>query len=191
MEIDGPLPRIVTSVMRDRVSAIMTNDCGGWGCPGGTGRFTKRLINGAVTVHIQCTGCGRSLSGALKRDAFTYWQDFPAWDTEVGETHKAALHDSHMERLADIDAAREQRETEAARRRAEYSQWLLTSREWQTLRDRAWRRAGGLCEACLANQAKDIHHLTYRLGRLPPAWELRAVCRSCHDRLHDWIGGEE
>lgn len=27
-------------------------------------------------------------------------------------------------------------------------------------------------------------HLTYRLGVMPPAWQLRAVCMACHDRLH-------
>ena len=47
-------------------------------------------------------------------------------------------------------------------------------------------RADNLCEACLARPASDVHHLTYDLGRLPPAWELRAVCRACHDRLHAW-----
>ena len=65
-----------------------------------------------------------------------------------------------------------------------YHQWLLGSPEWADLRQRVLERANYLCEACLLNGTDDVHHLTYDLGLLPPAWELRAVCRECHERLH-------
>jgi hypothetical protein len=52
-------------------------------------------------------------------------------------------------------------------------------------------RAGGACEACLDAPAQQVHHLTYDFGKLPPAWELRAVCRGCHERLHaGWCDAE-
>ncbi len=191
MEIDGTVPRPLTTHTRDRIAAIVSTNCSGWHCPGGPGRFTKRLIGGAVTIHIQCTGCGRSLSGSLRRADIASWQDLPEWDASIGEGYDQARMESARDYVAELDAARERAAEEAARRRIEYRRWLLTSTEWQTLRDRVFRRAMGQCEACLANRAQDVHHVTYRLGKLPPAWELRAVCRPCHDRLHDWIGGEE
>ena len=184
-------PRILTAAMRERVANILAEPCPAWRCDGSRPRFTRRLVHGAVTVHVQCTGCGRSMSGGLKRADFAHWQDFPLWDEsireKIDEQHEISRQRSVRERVSQQE---EQRQL-AARRRAEYSRWLLTSPDWQTLRDRVWRRAGGICEACLGNRARDIHHVTYALGRLPPAWELRAVCRQCHDRLHDWTGGEE
>jgi hypothetical protein len=185
--------RILTQATRERVEAIMGSPCDGYLCePPAAAIFTRRRTrNAIVTVHIQCGNCGRSRSGALKRADFPYWQDFTPWSDELAERHRERINTLHALDRGGREKSREDRAAEAARRRAEYARWLLTSPEWRTLRDRVWRRAGGICEACLANQAGDIHHVTYALGRLPPAWELRAVCRSCHDRLHDWTGGEE
>jgi hypothetical protein len=191
MGINDDPPRILTAAMRERVAAVLAEPCPAWRCSGGRPRFTRRLVHGSVTVHIQCTGCGRSMSGALKRADFAHWQDFPPWDESIREEINAQ-HEINRENSIRKHANRQEEQRQlVAQRRADYSRWLLTSPEWRTLRDRVWRRAGGTCEACLANRAGDIHHVTYELGRLPPAWELRAVCRSCHDRLHDWTGGEE
>jgi len=181
----------MSPTMLERIRPVLDEPCSGYRCGGGEAQFTRRRIGAAVTIHLQCQSCGKSLTGALRRAEFYTWQDFPAWDEEIRTTWDEGQRAQHIEYAQDINAARERRAADAAVRRAEYSRWLLTSPEWRTLRDRVWRRAGGTCEACLANRAGDIHHVTYALGRLPPAWELRAVCRQCHDRLHDWTGGEE
>ena len=47
------------------------------------------------------------------------------------------------------------------------------------------QRANYICEACLAGPVDHIHHTTYEMGKLPPAWRLRGVCKRCHDSLHD------
>lgn len=190
-ELYGELPRILTAAMRVRVTMILRAGCSGWRCPGTEPRFTRRLINANVTVHIQCMGCGRSMSGGLKRADFAHWQDFHLWDDTPRERLDAELESERQAGIQRSDEVRERLDQAIAQRRTDYARWLLASPDWQRLRDRVWIRAGGNCEACLNARAKDVHHITYHLGRLPPAWELRAVCRACHDRLHDWTGGEE
>jgi hypothetical protein len=175
------------------VETILGSPCDGYLCePPAAPIFTRRRTkNGVSTIHIQCSNCGRSRSGALKREDFPYWQDFSLWSDELVERHRELIIERHGLSRAKTAAATESLASEAAQRRIDYRRWLLTSPEWATLRDRVLRRAMFICEACLANRAGDVHHITYRLGKLPPAWELRAVCRACHDRLHDWTGGEE
>lgn len=181
----------MSSDMRERVRVLLEQEkCSGWQCKGWRAKFTQRIIAGNVAIHLQCLMCGRSV-GVLKRAEVYNWQDLPKWDSDISDRFGEAIRRDNIAHIQDIEGAQQAREQEAAPRRIEYRQWLLTSPEWKTLRDRVWRRAMGDCEACLANRATDVHHVTYRLGRLPPAWELRAVCRQCHDRLHNWTGGEE
>lgn len=193
-------PRILTQATKERVALVLAVACDGYLCAQGdeppTYSFRKRLTaSGVVTVHIQCDGCGRSRSGALKRADFAHWQDFPLWDDELPERHRSRIEEFHdasrSARAAEAQGAGEKAFEELARRRENYREWLAISPEWKALRERVLYRSARLCEACLNANARDVHHLTYRLGRLPPAWELRAVCRPCHDRLHDWTGGEE
>lgn len=77
----------------------------------------------------------------------------------------------------------EQRREERRRR---YAAWLQTSPEWRRIRARVLRRAGHTCECCLDAEARDVHHETYDMGVLPPAWLLRAVCRTCHEHIHNF-----
>jgi 5-methylcytosine-specific restriction endonuclease McrA len=60
----------------------------------------------------------------------------------------------------------------------------LASPEWQERRRLVLRRAGNRCEACLVQPAEEVHHLTYRHVGEEFLWELKAVCRACHKRLH-------
>jgi 5-methylcytosine-specific restriction endonuclease McrA len=63
--------------------------------------------------------------------------------------------------------------------------WVETSTEWAALRLKVFIRSKGRCEACGDARARAVHHLSYRYGRTPPLWCLKAVCDPCHDRLHD------
>jgi hypothetical protein len=58
-------------------------------------------------------------------------------------------------------------------------------REWKELRLLVLKRAGGTCEACLRRPEVLVHHVSYAMGRRPPAWMLRALCRQCHSRMRD------
>lgn len=67
--------------------------------------------------------------------------------------------------------------------REEYGDYLRSPR-WRALRDKVLRRATGVCEGCLDAPAIDVHHLSYAHKGDEFAFELRALCRSCHDRWH-------
>ncbi len=68
---------------------------------------------------------------------------------------------------------------------------FLDSPMWQKKRALILKRST-LCEACLHTPATEVHHTVYpqrRTGKLTladfvrqPNWQLRSVCRSCHQR---------
>lgn len=65
----------------------------------------------------------------------------------------------------------------------EYRQYLKSD-TWAELRRRVLERDKHLCQGCLKNRATQVHHRTYQnLGR-EFAFELEAVCESCHERIH-------
>lgn len=68
--------------------------------------------------------------------------------------------------------------------RAAYQQYLQ-SPQWRELRAKVMNRAGGRCEGCLAQSASEVHHTTYRNIYDEFAFELVALCRNCHARIHD------
>lgn len=69
----------------------------------------------------------------------------------------------------------------------------LGSPEWRYVRAKVWKRAGGVCEGCLTCAATDVHHLTYRNLFAEFMFQLVALCRGCHDRIHapTALGGDE
>jgi len=187
------LPRILSAATRDRVTAVLSGPCRGYECNGLKPMvFTRRVIsNGVSQVHIQCLSCGRSAAGPLKRADFPFWQDFVPWGDSLQDRHNAWLQAQLQARQAAAQSAVQARLASREERQRAYHQWLLHSPDWRDLRQRVLIRDNRLCQACLLRPATDVHHLTYELGWLPPAWELRSVCRACHERMHDWDGGAE
>lgn len=73
--------------------------------------------------------------------------------------------------------------------RSYYRSQYLKSDEWKIIREKTMRKADGKCERCGA-PASDAHHLDYRVIGIPGMSDRRfivAVCRECHDLLHDAI----
>ena len=64
----------------------------------------------------------------------------------------------------------------------------LTTVEWMERRRLVLIRARGLCEGCRHRKATTVHHLTYEHVGAEFLFELVAVCRSCHNRLHPKVG---
>jgi 5-methylcytosine-specific restriction endonuclease McrA len=108
--------------------------------------------------------------------------------------HELAAADTpevNIELLKRSFEAWEQRWRELKRQREEQDdEWWsgyhehLRSEAWRDKRQRVLLRAGGICEGCGAQQAHDIHHLTYRHMGDEFLFELVAVCRECHERYH-------
>ncbi len=181
------------AAMRERVQTLLADGC----TCGGTATLVRRLVAAHVNVYLQCDACGRALGGAMSRREHPYWQGYAEWDAQRREDHlqrQTAEWDArYLERQAELAAKAKTAEQQSA----EYAEWLRTSPEWKALAGRVRQRANHTCEACLEQPGRYVHHLTYRLGVLPPAWELRAVCYGCHQRLHadkhgledEWAGG--
>jgi hypothetical protein len=138
----------------------------------------------AVCFNWFCPDCGTQLS------------------QNVG--HELALahgyvdrEDANRDSLASrFNAYRDQRErflgqikADAAERaqpgnREEYDDYLRSPR-WRTLRNKVLARPQGQCEGCLDAPAEQVHHLTYAHRGAEFAFELIALCRDCHERLHE------
>ena len=124
-------------------------------------------------VELHCQGCGRAGGRPFPKNEHPGWMNYPEPDLSIKK-----IWDAEQREAAD-QILKEAREAQ----RADYSEWLNSSLEWKKLRKRVLLRARNLCEACLEAQASEVHHLTYDLGLLPPAFYLVAICRPCHERM--------
>lgn len=124
--------------------------------------------------------CGRSLDGMGGQEV--------AWKANC----KSCLNGVESRaRAADREAQyqKEQADREAARK-AEREDWMrnysayLASPEWKARRFKVMRRANGICEGCGDAPAVQVHHRTYAHVFAEFLFELVAICKPCHDRLH-------
>lgn len=60
----------------------------------------------------------------------------------------------------------------------------MNSSEWKTRRRLVMERAKGLCEGCRQADAAEVHHLSYEHLGNEFLFELVALCRDCHSRVH-------
>lgn len=195
MILSHPTPRMTAEGLARVKYALRgpDNTCsdysGPWACKSTKATLTRRLINYAVTIHIQCDQCGRSLGGSLSRKEHFAWQDYAEWDDarskHWNETVQKRLEAAQRQSQRERDQAENHRREYYRQRSREYREWCRTSPEWARVCDLVMWRSRKTCEACLRNPAETVHHLTYENGLLPPAWGLRAVCHACHDKLHD------
>lgn len=124
-------------------------------------------INGSTHLAEQCLTCGTRIGNWKKRSGLS--DSYKPWDNNLAESYRRWRED---ERMAEID-----------QRRARYHAYLETQ-EWKSLRNRVLARAQGQCEGCGRWPATEVHHLSYEHVGDEFLWELKAVCRDCHDRLH-------
>lgn len=159
-----------------------------------TATLRQRGVGKGVSVYIQCDACGASIGSPLPRNAFPGWHNLPGWVEGQYEAFNEARLAFRWARTNESLVAHEidlrEQSVSYATRQAEYAEWCENSEEWHALRKLIMWRSRGICEACLAKSATVVHHMTYQLGVLPPAWYLRATCDDCHSRLHtagdDW-----
>ena len=59
------------------------------------------------------------------------------------------------------------------------------SHAWKEKRGKVLRRDGYVCQACLNNEAHQVHHLSYKHWGNEPLFELVSVCKPCHDKITD------
>ncbi len=99
----------------------------------------------------------------------------------------ATVRRPESERMrAEYERQRLEREAQKAEENEKWWAWYdeyLKSSQWRAVRRRVLDRSGGLCEGCLHEQATEVHHTTYAHVGHEFMWELRAICRTCHDRI--------
>jgi hypothetical protein len=152
----------------------------------------RSTVSGSFQYARQCVACGQRVGMWVKRPD----GDVPLWDWEAEQAVKSM----------NVTAAKAAYD---ARRESEQQLWwrvyerFLESGQWSAIRFRVLARAGRKCEACLVNTAQQVHHTTYPQVVLAedmsaevfqaavmaalvaqPLYELRAVCRQCHYRIH-------
>jgi len=170
MQLAHDWPSRLSDDARGKIQSIL--DAGCRHCGGAFASLVLRRIGGGRSIYLQCLTCGASLGNPHARQQHPNWPDYPPWNEHLAETGPEELHAARQAKwAANADARRDAYAT------------FLQSDEWRALRKRVIARASGICEACLERPATEVHHVSYELGWLPPAWLLRAVCRECHDRF--------
>lgn len=135
----------------------------------------RTIAGGTRRPERQCLACGVSASGSLPRGSWKPEDVEGEWDVEL----VARVEAERKSRFAQVQAGREGSDEWWAR----YDAHLKTEK-WASLRARVLARAQGRCEGCDSDTAVEVHHLTYKHLGDEFLWELQAVCRSCHDRIH-------
>lgn len=140
--------------------------------------YRDRKIKGGSQQRIrQCLDCGKAVGNAVKLDADV---DAPQWDETLPERALGAMKERQeviyktaLERTLklEIDGY------------ADYEGYLASD-TWAKKRHTVMIRDKGLCQACLSRDATEVHHLTYERIFEEPMFDLVAICRICHAKLH-------
>jgi hypothetical protein len=164
----------------------------------------RTVEGGSPQYRPQCLYCGRAIGDAVwKPDAIEmnkgsppepfdeYLFNFNTWRATA-----LAVREYHYRQLAEEKKKSEEKQ---ALRYAEYLQHL-DSPQWRRLRQKVMKRDTSRCEGCLDHEgpkthpicqgcfdheATEAHHMTYKHFGNEFLFELAAVCRECHERIHD------
>jgi hypothetical protein len=141
-------------------------------------RITKRIIKGGSVQYVyQCVRCGEPKGSAIKQmDAM-----------RLSGGNEPSIFDLKL-----MDAYRNAKLLAVSKVKQKYSDsvwWdmydaYLRSPEWKNKRDAVLRKSP-LCEGCAKHMASQVHHKTYCHVGDEFLWELVAICKPCHERLHD------
>lgn len=141
----------------------------------------KIAANQVVHFANQCARCGMQLGGFQKKANLTAeaMKSAPDFDHSLSE----AFYEQRRSRREELWGETEF-QSRSGYNRAFYEGYLLTP-AWQEKRRLVFQRARGVCEGCRQKPATEVHHMTYeRLGH-EMLFDLRAVCRECHEAIHE------
>ena len=151
------------------------------------GNDGESFESGRTELREQCADCGRLLAGARRHSLAgrnTPWVDLGGLKLRE-QKRQEALRVQQEE----WEERRRQYEADRQAHRERYRAYLLTP-QWREKRELVIRHADGLCQGCGIQPAEQVHHLTYQNIGNEFLWELRAVCKDCHERVHSEDMGE-
>jgi 5-methylcytosine-specific restriction endonuclease McrA len=134
--------------------------------------------NGGWQRKPQCLICGQAVGKPEKREKSI---SVPHWDME----RRATWEGECRLRQEEIETTLISRTASLEAGGYDCYEEYLRSSEWKERRELVIKRDGGLCQACLSEQATEVHHLTYDQIFKEYLFDLVAVCRNCHERLHN------
>ncbi len=141
--------------------------------------LTRRVLGSSVeTVWEQCPACGVGIK-AVKKATLSAARiaALPVYDVDLQDRR-------YRERFEARQQARETARAESDQAWRQQYEMHLLSDAWRVLRQRVMARDGGVCQGCGVRPASDAHHLTYDHLGDEFLFELIALCRTCHERLH-------
>lgn len=153
-------------------------------CP--SGGIVLRVLKNQTRVYVeQCKLCGRQIKAHKKQDAASACVG--DWSDELGRRWREAQSKEYDRRIARIQKETQEKRTQARNERNAY----YSTNKWKEIRKQVLKRAKGVCEGCGIYYPSDIHHTTYNNFGNEFLFELVALCRSCHERVHGRSFGEE
>lgn len=149
-----------------------------YNCQHGNTEFRIRTIKGGAQQRIQqCLDCGKSVGNAVKLEID---EPAPLWDHDLASFSAAEMD---RKRNEIYEAALERTQRLEVDGYADY-QAYLASDQWSLKRKAVLKRDNACCQACLHREGTEVHHLTYERIFEEPMFDLVAVCRPCHEKLH-------
>ena len=134
----------------------------------------RMFSNNTKHLAVQCLVCGSRVGrNWLPQEGVDLSQVQP-WDDQL---------EQQWAKQSQTDALSRRRQ-ERIQRHTEYERYLSESDNWWATREKVMRRDNRWCQACLDADATQVHHRTYEHIFDELMWELVAVCRPCHERLH-------
>jgi hypothetical protein len=155
-----------------------------YNCTHPTYELRKRTLkNKAISYVNQCLICGKAISRGISQET-AFINNSNIEPQPFNEELKANWENSRNKE-AEIIFGRDDNQREL--RRLEfwkcYNEYLKTP-IWLKKRGLVLERAKGVCEGCGDKSAEEVHHLTYCHMGDEFLFELVAVCKACHERLH-------
>lgn len=141
-------------------------------------------IDKKPTKRNFCKRCGH-VSGLVKMSNPDEWKKLPLVTREQANEIADERYKKRRAFYAYIQNKRseyfESKKEEHTKKYHEY----LKSPEWKDRRLRVLNRDKYICQACLINEATQVHHLTYDRIFKEPLFDLTGVCDSCHNSIHN------
>ncbi|MGJ8560127.1 MAG: HNH endonuclease [Litorimonas sp.] len=140
--------------------------------------FVMRTVSDGSKQYVeQCLKCGLQRGSARSQKDIIVEPE--PWDESLAPSYDRAK----KKQLDEIFAKHLTIQKRKTGRFSEKYVKHLSSEKWLKTRVKIFRRANNLCEGCLENPARDIHHLTYENLGDEFMFELIALCRPCHERV--------
>lgn len=146
-------------------------------------RLARWGDQGKTRVRTQCSRCG-DVGPVVSQERCPLPDGLPWVDPKIRMRY---LEEKQQATAAIHRAFREEAQRQGVileyEVREEYERYI-NGPVWAARRKRVLERDQYLCQACLDCKATQVHHLTYGHFGDELMFELIAICKRCHDRIH-------